>query len=60
MSPEIGKAGFAMALFIVIGALAMLLVVPRDSAEFAITVVTLFIGLAFSAVIAILIRVSSR
>ena len=60
MSPEVGRAGFAMAMFIVVGALVLLLVVPRGTAEFAITVVSLVIGLAFLAVIAILVRVSSR
>lgn len=60
MSPEVGRAGFAMAMFIVVAALALLLVVPRGTAEFAITVVSLVVGLAFLAVIAILVRVSSR
>ena len=60
MNPEIGRAGFAMAMFIVVGALLLLLVVPRGTAEFAITVVSLVIGQLFTAVKYVLDRVSSR
>ena len=60
MSPEIGQAGFRLALFLVVCSGVLLFVVPRGTAEFAITVVTLLIGLAFSGLIALFIRVFGR
>lgn len=60
MNPELGQAAFRIAMFIIVVAVMLLLVVPRGTAEFAITVVTLVIGLAFVGVLAVLIRLSGR
>jgi hypothetical protein len=60
MNPEIGRAGFTAAMFIVVTAVILLFVVPRGSPEFSITVVSLIVGLVFTAVVAVLVRVSSR
>lgn len=55
-----GQAGFRLALFLIVGAATLLLFVPRGTPEFAITVITLVIGLLFSGLIAIFIRVFGR
>jgi hypothetical protein len=60
MSPEVGRLGFTAAMFIVVTSLVLLFVVPRGTPEFAITVVSLIVGLLFTALVAVLVRVSSR
>lgn len=60
MSPEVGQAGFRLAVFLIVSSGVLLFVVPRGTAEHAITVVTLLIGLVFSGLIALIIRVSGR
>jgi len=60
MSPEVGQAGFRIATFLIVCSGLMLLVVPRGTPEFAITVITLLIGLIFSGLIALFIRVFGR
>jgi uncharacterized membrane protein YhhN len=57
-SPEIGRAAFRWAVFIVVVAVGLLVTLRPGTPEFAITVVTLTIGLVFIAVIALLIRLS--
>ena len=46
MSPEVGRAAFGIAIFIIVVAVGLLLVLPTGTPEFAITVVSLLIGLA--------------
>jgi hypothetical protein len=53
--PEMGRAGTRIALLLVLPSLVLLFLVPRGSAEFVITVVTLVIGLAFLAVVSALV-----
>jgi hypothetical protein len=60
MSPELGQAGLRVALFLIVCSTGLLFVVPRGTAEFAITVVTLVIGLLFSGLIVLFIRVFGR
>ncbi len=60
MSPELGRAAFRLAVFIVVVALGLLLIVPRCTAEFVITLVSLGIGLVFSALVVLLVWVSGR
>ena len=55
-SPEAGSAWFRVALFVTLVAAALLLVVPRESAEFVVTVLTLGIGMLFLVVLAVLAR----
>jgi hypothetical protein len=50
-SPEIGKAGFRIALLIVLMAAGLLATLKPGTPEFAITTLTLIIGLVFVGVI---------
>jgi hypothetical protein len=60
MSPQAGKAAFSLALFVTIPALVLLFLEPRGSAEFAITALTLAIGLLFIALVTFVVRRSMR
>lgn len=60
MSPEIGRAAFGIAIFIIVVALGLLLVLPKGTPEFAITVVSLLIGLAFLGLVVVMVRVIGR
>lgn len=60
MDPEIGRAGFRIALFLVLTAGGMLFLLQPGTAEFSITVVTLTIGLVFVGLIVLLVRVLGR
>lgn len=56
VDPGVGKAAFTLALFIVLLAGAMLLFLDPASPQFAITVFTLFIGMAFAGVVVLVVR----
>jgi hypothetical protein len=56
IGPEMGKAAFRLAVFVVLGAAVLLLVVHPGTREFIVTVFTLVIGLVFVALVAILTR----
>jgi hypothetical protein len=60
VSPELGRAAFRVAILIVLMALGLLLTLRPGSAEFAITLLTLCVGLAFIGVIALFVRVIGR
>lgn len=60
LSPEVGQAGFRLALFITLLAAGLLFFVVPGTAEFVITVTTLLIGLVFLLLIAVLVRRSNR
>ena len=60
VDPSLGKAAFSLALFIVLLAAGMLLLLDRSSPQFAITVFTLLIGLAFAAIVVLVVRRFSR
>lgn len=60
ISPELGRAAFGTAILIVIVALGLLVTLRPGSPEFAITVLSLIIGLAFIGVIALFVRVIGR
>jgi len=60
VDPSLGKAAFSLALFIVLLAAGMLLLLDRSSPQFAITVFTLLIGLAFAGVVVVVVRRFSR
>lgn len=60
MSPEMGRAGFTLAVFVFGTSLALLPFVPRDSAEFVVTVLAAIVGGLTILVIAILARLARR
>ena len=59
MDPQILRAGFRIATFVTATAALLLLVEPRDSAEFIVSVMALVIGLTFVSVVAILVWYST-
>jgi len=59
MDPQILRANFALALFIIIGALLVLPFEDTSSAGFVVTVLAIVVGLLFVGVIALLARWSS-
>ncbi len=60
LSPEVGRAAFTWAILLVIGAVGLLAVLRPGTPEFAITVVTLLIGLIFLGLVIALIRLGAR
>ena len=56
ISPELGRAAFRSAILIVLVALGLLVVLSPGTPEFAITVVTLAIGVLFMGLIFALVR----
>ena len=60
LAPELGRAALRLALLIVVMALGLLITLRPGSPEFAITVLTLLIGLAFIGVIVLFVRVIGR
>jgi hypothetical protein len=54
MSPEIGLAATRIALFMIVAGGLTLLLVPRDSAEFVVLVLTIGMGVAMLVVVALL------
>jgi hypothetical protein len=56
ISPEIGRAAFRSAMLIVLVALGLLIVLTPGTPEFAITVLTLVIGVLFMGLIFALVR----
>lgn len=60
MSPELGKAALQIALWCVIVAAALLPFLPRGSAEFIITAVSLLLGLGFAVLVWFLVRRGSK
>ena len=57
MSPDIGRAGVRIALLLIVLSLALLLLEPRDSPEFAISAITLGVGvILLGVVVALLVR----
>lgn len=60
MSPDIGKAAFRIAAFIVVSASVLLFFLDRDTAEFYITVASLVLGLLMVLVIWLFIRFGSK
>jgi hypothetical protein len=60
LDPQIGKAALQLSLFIIVLAGGMLLFLSPGSPEFAITMITLAIGLAFVFLVVVLVRRFSR
>lgn len=59
MTPEAGLAAVRLALFLILGALLVLIWTPRDSAEFVVLVLTLGVGVLMLATVAVLARLGS-
>jgi hypothetical protein len=59
-TPELGKAAFRWAILIILLALALLATLRPGTPEFAITLLTLLIGLVFLGVVLLLVRWASR
>jgi len=59
MSPEIGQAATRIGVFLIVTAGLLLLIVPRDSAEFVVLVLTVIIGLLMLGLVAFLARVGT-
>jgi hypothetical protein len=60
LSPEIGRYAFRWAIFIVLVAGGLLATLRPGTPEFAITVLTLLIGLLFVGVLVVCIRLIGR
>jgi hypothetical protein len=60
ISPEFGRAGFVIGIFVSLVSGMLLLVVERGSAEFFVSLITFLIGIAFLAVIVFLVRMGMR
>ena len=60
LSPEIGKLAFRWAIFLVLVAIALLATLNPGTPEFAVTLLTLLIGVVFLGVIIVWIRVIGR
>jgi hypothetical protein len=59
MDPQILRAGFRIAALITATAALLLIVEPRDSAEFVVSAMALAVGLAFVALVVVLVRYST-
>lgn len=57
MSSEIGLAATRIALFLIVAAGLLLLIVPAGSAEFIVLVLTIGVGVAMLALVGVLARV---
>ncbi|MCX7623595.1 MAG: hypothetical protein RMK01_09130 [Thermomicrobium sp.] len=60
MSPEAGRAALASALFVTLLAAGLLLLLPRDSPEFVVALLSLVVGLAFLVVVIVVIHRFTR
>jgi preprotein translocase subunit Sss1 len=60
LSPEVGRYAFRWAMFIVLVAVGLLATLKPGTPEFAITVLTLLIGLLFVGVLVVCIRLIGR
>ncbi len=60
MTPEVGRAWFQIAIFILLVSGILIFVTARDSAEFVISVASFAIGLVLLAIVVIMVRRSNR
>ncbi|HEU5014984.1 MAG TPA: hypothetical protein VFT66_20850 [Roseiflexaceae bacterium] len=56
MTPELGRAGFSIAVFLVVTGGVLLVILPPDSAEFIVTALAVATGLLTIVIIAVLAR----
>jgi len=60
ISPQLGRAIFRIAFYITLVSAVMMLFLKPDSAGFVVAGITLLIGLAFIALIVLIVRRQSR
>jgi len=60
MNAGLGRATFRIPVFLLVCSLALLLLEPRGSAEFYISLLTLFVAIVFIIAIAVVLRITSR
>ena len=60
LSPEIGRFAFRWAIFLVLVAIGLLVTLRPGTPEFAVTLLTLLIGVVFLAVVIVSIRLIGR
>ncbi len=60
MSPEVGRAAFATALFLILLGFGLVLLTPRDSPAFIVSALSLIIGMLLLLVVVVVIRRFSR
>lgn len=60
MSADAGQAWFRLGVFLVLMSLISLLIVHRDSAEFFVSLLALFVGLVMLAIVALIVKLSNR
>lgn len=60
LSPDVGRSAFRWAIWIVLVAVGLLATLRPGTPEFAITLLTLIIGLVFLGVVVALLRVLGR
>jgi hypothetical protein len=60
ISPEFGRAGFVIGIFVSLVSGMLLLVVERGSAEFFVSLITFLIGIAFLLAIVFLVWMGMR
>ncbi|MDH7485330.1 MAG: hypothetical protein QHJ81_03540 [Anaerolineae bacterium] len=60
MDPQIGRAAFRIAFYLVFTAGILLLFLKPGTAEFGVTLLALLVGLIFVAAVILLLRRSSR
>jgi hypothetical protein len=60
MSPELGRFAFRWAIFVVLVAVGLLFALSPGTPEYAVTLLTLLIGVVFLAVIVVFIRFFGR
>lgn len=60
MSPQAGRAFFRIPMFLLVCSAVLLLLEPRDSAAFYISLVTFVVALLFAAAVAAAVRLFNR
>lgn len=60
LSPDVGRSAFRWAIWIVLVAVGLLATLRPGTPEFAITLLTLIIGLVFLGVVVVLLRLLGR
>ncbi|NOZ29758.1 MAG: hypothetical protein GXP39_17155 [Chloroflexi bacterium] len=60
MDPQIGRAGFRIAFYVILVSGALLFVVPRGTAEFFVSVLSLLVGVLFAIIIGVLALIAGR
>ncbi|MBN1872725.1 MAG: hypothetical protein JXA33_00720 [Anaerolineae bacterium] len=60
LSSQLGQVVFKIAFFLILVSVGLLFFVEPGSAEFVVTVLTLFIGIVFAVVVVVLVRRRSQ